>query len=133
MQPLYHLRRWSRLFNGTAIAASAVCLLIVLFQLNARIATDPLPLITGGLAPFEWAGRFVCLQIEYGVQSQVLHVGEHAAGSCMLCSWSWGALHLHLSVSVHVLFQAWFPASSLLSRHCRSCWKGPQTIHTCLT
>ena len=43
--------------NATAIAAAAACLLIVLFQLNARIATDPLPLVSGSVAPFEWAGK----------------------------------------------------------------------------
>lgn len=54
---LYHLRGWSRILNATEIAASLSCLLIVLFQLNARIATDPLPLVSGGVAPFEWAGK----------------------------------------------------------------------------
>lgn len=43
--------------QGTAIAAAALCLLVELFQLNARIAADPSPLIEGDIAPFEWAGQ----------------------------------------------------------------------------
>ena len=45
-----------RIMQGSAIVASLVCLLVVLFQLNGRIAADPGPLIQGGVAPFEWAG-----------------------------------------------------------------------------
>ena len=43
--------------QGTGIAAAAVCLLVELFQLNARIAADPSPLMEGDIAPFEWAGK----------------------------------------------------------------------------
>ena len=43
--------------QATGIAAAAVCLLVELFQLNARIAADPSPLMEGDIAPFEWAGR----------------------------------------------------------------------------
>ena len=46
----------ARAVQCSAIAASLVCLLVVLFQLNGRIAADPAPLIQGDVAPFEWAG-----------------------------------------------------------------------------
>ena len=45
-----------RIMQGSAIVAALVCLLVVLFQLNGRIAADPGPLIQGDVAPFEWAG-----------------------------------------------------------------------------
>ena len=46
----------ARVVQCSAIVASLVCLLVVLFQLNGRIAADPAPLIQGDVAPFEWAG-----------------------------------------------------------------------------
>jgi len=53
----YRLQTIPRIMQGTGIAAAAVCLLVELFQLNARIAADPSPLMEGDIAPFEWAGR----------------------------------------------------------------------------
>ena len=85
---LYHLRGWSRFFTGTAIAASLACLLIVLFQLNARIATDPLPLVSGNVAPFEWAGEHL--------QSSLVSAWS---ASC-LCDNIGGLLLLHLSAEL---------------------------------
>ena len=42
----------------TGIIASVVCVLIPLFQLNARIGQQTVPLSgTGHLAPYEWAGE----------------------------------------------------------------------------
>ena len=52
----YRLQSVPRIMQGTAIAAVALCLLVELFQLNARIAADPTPLLDGDMAPFEWAG-----------------------------------------------------------------------------
>ena len=52
----YRLQSVPRIMQGTAIAAVALCLLVELFQLNARIAADPTPLLDGDIAPFEWAG-----------------------------------------------------------------------------
>ena len=52
----YRLQSIPRIMQGTAIAAVALCLLVELFQLNARIAADPTPLLDGDIAPFEWAG-----------------------------------------------------------------------------
>ena len=43
----------ARVVQCSAIVASLVCLLVVLFQLNGRIAADPAPLIQGDVAPFE--------------------------------------------------------------------------------
>eukprot|EP00877_Chromochloris_zofingiensis_P006053 jgi/Chrzof1/1700/Cz10g17220.t1 len=40
----------------TAIIASALCVLVPLFQLNARIGAQSLPLSTGNVAPHEVAG-----------------------------------------------------------------------------
>ncbi|CAK0780401.1 hypothetical protein CVIRNUC_005040 [Coccomyxa viridis] len=51
----YRLQSVPRIMQGTAIAAVALCLLVELFQLNARIAADPTPLLDGDIAPFEWA------------------------------------------------------------------------------
>ena len=53
----YRLQSIPRIMQCTGIAAAAVCLLVELFQLNARIAADPSPLINGDIAPFEWAGE----------------------------------------------------------------------------
>ncbi len=58
----------------SAIVASLVCLLVELFQLNARIAADPTPLIQGDIAPFEWAGKFLALNVVYGWGFGMLHV-----------------------------------------------------------
>jgi hypothetical protein len=46
----------ARAVQCSAIVAAVLCLLVVLFQLNGRIASDPGPLIQGDVAPFEWAG-----------------------------------------------------------------------------
>ncbi|CAL8468910.1 g8451 [Coccomyxa elongata] len=51
----YRLHGLARVMQCSAIVASLVCLLVELFQLNARIAADPTPLIQGDIAPFEWA------------------------------------------------------------------------------
>ena len=53
----YRLRSLPFIMQCTAAAAAALCLLVELFQLNARIASDPSPLIDGEIAPFEWAGE----------------------------------------------------------------------------
>ncbi len=53
----YRLHGLARVMQCSAIVASLVCLLVELFQLNARIAADPTPLIQGDIAPFEWAGK----------------------------------------------------------------------------
>jgi hypothetical protein len=69
----------------SAIVASLVCLLVELFQLNARIAADPTPLIQGNIAPFEWAGKFppVCAFIQARVMAQIswLTAMPHPSGS----------------------------------------------------
>ena len=52
----YRLQRGARAVHATAVTAGLVVLLVVLFQLNARAAKDPGPLIHGDVAPFEWAG-----------------------------------------------------------------------------
>ena len=52
-----HRQGLARVVQCSAIVASLVCLLVVLFQLNGRIAADPAPLIQGDVAPFEWAGE----------------------------------------------------------------------------
>ena len=57
----YRLRSIPRIMQCTGIAAAAVCLLVELSQLNARIAADPSPLMNGDIAPFEWAGEAVNL------------------------------------------------------------------------
>jgi hypothetical protein len=49
----------ARILQCSAIVASLICLLVELFQLNARIAADPSPLIQGDVAPFEWAGVLI--------------------------------------------------------------------------
>lgn len=53
----YRLQSIPRIMQCTGIVAAVVCLLVELFQLNARIAADPSPLINGDIAPFEWAGE----------------------------------------------------------------------------
>ena len=52
----FGLQGLARGMQCSAIVAALVCLLVVLFQLNGRIAADPGPLIQGDVAPFEWAG-----------------------------------------------------------------------------
>jgi hypothetical protein len=54
--PKFRLTGTGRGLKWAALVASVGALLVVLFQLNARIASDPSPLITGKVAPFEWAG-----------------------------------------------------------------------------
>ena len=53
----YRLQSMPRIMQCTGIVAAVACLLVELFQLNARIAADPSPLINGDIAPFEWAGE----------------------------------------------------------------------------
>lgn len=51
---------WPRGLQGSSIAAAALCVLIPLFQLNARLGEQALPLSQGAIAPHELAGRCVC-------------------------------------------------------------------------
>ena len=68
--------------QGTAIAAAALCLLVELFQLNARIAADPSPLIEGDIAPFEWAGQHPpCLPLPNAMPPPT-----HSRGNPCLCT-----------------------------------------------
>lgn len=53
--PQFRLLGASRAAHAAAAALSGGCLLVVLFQLNARLAADPTPLVSGRAAPFEWA------------------------------------------------------------------------------
>lgn len=55
-RPKFRLVGSARALKVTAIIASVGTLLIVLLQLNARIALDPSPLVSGRVAPFEVAG-----------------------------------------------------------------------------
>lgn len=55
-RPKFRLVGGARALKVTAIVASLGMLLIVLLQLNARIALDPSPLVSGRVAPFEVAG-----------------------------------------------------------------------------
>eukprot|EP00884_Botryococcus_braunii_P007542 jgi/Botrbrau1/1678/Bobra.116_2s0022.1 len=59
--PKFRLTKSARVVKITAVAASTGTLLVVLFQLNARIALDPSPLVKGKVAPFEWAGYAVSI------------------------------------------------------------------------
>ena len=45
-----------RALQTSAVVATSACFLIVLGQLNARIASDPDAFVQGSVAPFEWAG-----------------------------------------------------------------------------
>ena len=45
-----------RALQISAVVATSACFLIVLGQLNARIASDPDAFVQGSVAPFEWAG-----------------------------------------------------------------------------
>ncbi|KAK9802963.1 hypothetical protein WJX72_012534 [[Myrmecia] bisecta] len=52
----FRLRGRARLVHCAAILLALACLLIVLFQLNARIAADTMEYIAGDITPFEWIG-----------------------------------------------------------------------------
>lgn len=69
----YRLHGLARVMQCSAIVAALVCLLVELFQLNARIAADPTPLIQGNIAPFEWAGKIppVCAFIQARVMTRI--------------------------------------------------------------
>eukprot|EP00878_Enallax_costatus_P023736 GHUV01025273.1.p1 GENE.GHUV01025273.1~~GHUV01025273.1.p1 ORF type:complete len:216 (+),score=53.67 GHUV01025273.1:71-718(+) len=53
---LYRLQGWLRPVHYTCLAAAAAAAAIPLFQLNARLAQQSLPLSEGAIAPHEWAG-----------------------------------------------------------------------------
>lgn len=55
--PKYHLNGLSRFLKLVSVLTSLACLLVVLFQFNARLAADPNPLLDGKIAPFEWARK----------------------------------------------------------------------------
>ena len=61
--PRLRLSGAARVVQGGAVALSALCMLVVLLQLNARIAADSLPLTSGAAAPFEWAGARAVLVV----------------------------------------------------------------------
>lgn len=71
LQP-YRMHGLARVMQCSAVVAALVCLLVELFQLNARIAADPTPLIQGDIAPFEWAGAFPTHYSVHGHGSDVV-------------------------------------------------------------
>ena len=54
--PKFRLCGVARAIKCTAVVAALGNLLIIAFQLNARIASDASAFVTGTIAPFEWAG-----------------------------------------------------------------------------
>ena len=93
----YRLQSIPRIMQCTGIAAAAVCLLVELFQLNARIAADPSPLINGDIAPFEWAGEASSLCPSWAGQC-ALSCAFHAARHCFkgaLGMWTLESALLH--------------------------------------
>ena len=54
--PKYRLCGVARAIKCSAVVAALGNLLIVAFQMNARIASDASAFVTGTIAPFEWAG-----------------------------------------------------------------------------
>ena len=58
----YRIGGWNRLLKLLSVLISLACLLIVLFQFNARLAADPNPLLDGKIAPFEWTRKLVLPQ-----------------------------------------------------------------------
>lgn len=54
--PKYRLCGVARAMKCSAVVAALGNLLIVAFQMNARIASDASAFVTGTIAPFEWAG-----------------------------------------------------------------------------
>lgn len=58
----YRLRGFARALKFSSVLAAISCLLILLFQFNARLAADPDPLLEGTIAPFEWAREALLLR-----------------------------------------------------------------------
>ena len=53
----YKLLGAARLLHCCAAIAAAANLLLVLFELNGRIAADTILVVHGKVAPFEWVGE----------------------------------------------------------------------------
>lgn len=63
----YRFGGFNRFLKLVSVLIALACLLIVLFQFNARLAADPNPLLDGKIAPFEWAREFPWLErLTYG-------------------------------------------------------------------
>lgn len=60
----YRIGGFNRFLKLVSVLAALSCLLIVLFQFNARLAADPNPLLNGKIAPFEWARELSSLNAE---------------------------------------------------------------------
>ncbi len=95
--PKYRLRGVARAVKCSAIVAALSNLLIVAFQVNARIASDASAFVTGTIAPFEWAGAAPHL-LNLPAPSLVLaflrctcpvclstDLRWHVCGACVLC------------------------------------------------
>lgn len=91
------LQGWYRPVHYSCLAAAAAAAAIPLFQLNARLAQQSLPLSDGAIAPHEWLGGF-CLCIHFydfyafdeGLASGILTVKHLGKGTSLtvlvLCS-----------------------------------------------
>lgn len=71
---LFRLLGRARAIQAAAITLASVCLGVSVAQLNARLAADSLPLISGHAAPFEWASEHLSKSCKSYIPSMLLHV-----------------------------------------------------------
>ena len=95
--PKYRLCGVARAIKCSAVVAALGNLLIVAFQMNARIASDASAFVTGTIAPFEWAGaawrfasRAVLAALACTVEGQTVRI-------LVTLSWSWSCVYACVS------------------------------------
>ena len=88
--PKFHLHGMARAMKFSAVIASLGCLLIVLFQFNARLAANPDIFLNGNIAPFEWAGdaTLLHLYVALAVFAHTMHSTVQGSSMCPLLAMS---------------------------------------------